>query len=97
MSARKNRGTKDIPMQEEWKDKIRASQIMNKLYSCVDGKTELTAQQIKAADILLKKIIPDLGRQEIANPPGEAFKTQNLSESDKEIINRAITNLKEPK
>lgn len=41
--------------------------------------------------------VPKLARQEIANPAGEVFKTQSLSDSDKEIINRAITNLKEPK
>jgi hypothetical protein len=62
MAARKNRGVGSLP--EEWKDKIKATQIMNRLEKCLNGEVELTAQQIKAADIILKKIVPDLGRVE---------------------------------
>lgn len=54
-------------MPEEWRNKIRATQIMNRLNECVMGTVELTAQQIKAADIILKKIEPDLARTELQN------------------------------
>lgn len=65
MAARKNRGTKDRPMQEDWKKKIQATSIMNRLNDCVEGKVELSPQQVKAAAILLKKIVPDLSRTDI--------------------------------
>lgn len=64
MAARKNRGTKDRPMQKEWRDKIRASALINRLYDCGMGDIELNPQQIKSIDIILKKIEPDLQRTE---------------------------------
>ena len=64
MAARKRRGTKDNPMQDEWKDKIRASAIINRLVGCINGEIELNPQQVKAADVVLKKIVPDLARSD---------------------------------
>ncbi len=58
-------------MQEDWKKKIQATAIMNRLNECVEGRVELSSQQIKAADILLKKIVPDLSRSELTGKDGE--------------------------
>jgi hypothetical protein len=65
MAARKNRGTKKNPMPDEWRKKIRASNIIKRLNDCVDGTVTLTAQQVKAADIILKKLEPDLNRTDL--------------------------------
>ena len=64
MAARKNRGTKDRPMQKEWRDKIRAAALINRLYDCGMGEIDLNPQQIKSIDIILKKIETDLARVE---------------------------------
>lgn len=40
--------------------KIQASQLVNRLSDHALGKLELTATQIKAIEILLRKTIPDL-------------------------------------
>lgn len=49
------------PHQEEVKAKIRASQLVNALQKHVlGGKSKLTASQVKAAEILLRKCVPDL-------------------------------------
>lgn len=56
---------------EEWKARIKAGGIMSKLMDHVDGKTELSPTQVKAADILLKKIVPDLARQELTGKDGD--------------------------
>ena len=45
---------------EEWKQKIQASNLITHLGKCAVGEIEMTSQQIKAAEILLKKVIPDL-------------------------------------
>lgn len=74
MAARKNRGTKDRPMQDGWRKKIKAGVIMDRLMKCVDGTIELSAQQIKAADIILKKIEPDLARTELTGKDGGDIK-----------------------
>ena len=63
MAARKNRGVGNLP--EEWKDKIRASALVNRLMDCAMGKLEMSQQQIKSAEILLKKVIPDLNKTDV--------------------------------
>lgn len=62
--ARIRRGTKETGLTDGWKAKISATKIMNRLDKCVDGEVVLTAQQIKAAEIILKKIVPDVARVE---------------------------------
>lgn len=44
----------------EWKNKNRASQIMSRLERHANGEIEMTKTQITAAQIFLKKVIPDL-------------------------------------
>lgn len=79
MAARKNRGVNELP--EAWKEKIRASALVNRLAGCAMGEIEMDAQQIKAADILLKKLIPDLARSEIKHE-GELSIGKLLAEID---------------
>ena len=46
--------------------KIQASQLINRLQNHVDGNVELSATQIRAAEILLKKSLPDLQSVEMS-------------------------------
>ena len=50
----------------ECRAKIRATQLIHRLQAHIFDGLELSMSQIKAIDILLKKIIPDLTRTEIA-------------------------------
>jgi hypothetical protein len=50
---------------DNWKDKIQASQIINGFVKHFNGEKELSASQIKVGEILLRKTIPDLARQEL--------------------------------
>lgn len=56
MAARKNK----LVLSDNWKDGIKASVLMTKLYSHVTGDNELSQTQINAAKIVLSKLIPDL-------------------------------------
>ena len=60
MAARKRK----VVLSDAWSEKIQASQIMNRLLKHVEGEIELSSTQVKAADILLKKVVPDLARTE---------------------------------
>lgn len=62
MAARIRRGTKEIPMSEDWKNKIRAKQIINRLESHVIDDKEMSSSQVQAAKILLGKIVPDVNK-----------------------------------
>lgn len=42
------------------RDKIRTSQLINRLQDHIDGKVDLSATQIKGIEILIRKTLPDL-------------------------------------
>ena len=47
------------------REKIRASQLINRLQKCAFGEISLTRTQLRAIEILLRKSIPDLAAAEI--------------------------------
>lgn len=51
---------------EETRAKIQTSQLINRLQSHVLGKVELSPTQVRSAEILLKKTIPDLSATELS-------------------------------
>jgi hypothetical protein len=55
MAARKRRFNTD-----EVRQKIRAGHLVRRMQHHIDGKIELSMAQVRAIDILLRKIIPDL-------------------------------------
>lgn len=81
MAARK----KKVTLSENWKDGIRASNIMRRLYDHCNGEVEMSNTQIKAAQIILGKLVPDLARNEVANADDKAFETVNRVQF--EIVN----------
>src|SRR5262245_34619242 len=50
---------------EQVRAKIRGAYLIRRLQDHVKGKIKLTADQIRAADILLRKIIPDLSQASV--------------------------------
>jgi len=60
MAARKSTPFLD----ERWRQKIQASMLINRLTDHAAGRNEMTATQVRAAEILLKKILPDLAAVE---------------------------------
>lgn len=55
--------------QDEIRSKIQASQLVNRLNNHVLGKAEMSPTQLKAAEILLKKSLPDLSSVEHTSDP----------------------------
>lgn len=47
------------------RDKINAALLVERLTECALGSIELTSQQMKAIEILLKKSVPDLSSVEM--------------------------------
>ena len=62
MAARKKK-THD----EGTREKIRVTQLINRLQDCAFGTVEMTPAQMKAAEICLKKALPDLSQIEQHN------------------------------
>ena len=60
MAARKNK----LKLSDDWKERIRAGVLMDRLLKHVEGTIDMSPTQLKAADILLRKIVPDLSRTE---------------------------------
>lgn len=46
------------------REKIKVSQLVNRLNKFIKGEIDLTSQQVRAIEILLKKTVPDLSSVE---------------------------------
>jgi len=55
------------------REKIRASQLINRLQNHVLGKVELSATQVSAGLGLLRKCVPDLQQTALTDPEGKAL------------------------
>jgi hypothetical protein len=47
------------------REKIRASQLINRLHKCAFGEISLTMTELRAIEILLRKSVPDLTKTEL--------------------------------
>lgn len=69
MAARKNKPLHDA----KTKERIRASQLLNRLNSFANGEIDMTRAQVAAAEIVIRKVIPDLKAVELTGADGEAM------------------------
>ncbi len=68
--------TGKIKLTEPWRDKIKASLIINRLAQHFEGKLELSKSQIDVAKILLAKVVPDLNRTTIEGDPDKPLQSK---------------------
>lgn len=59
-----------IEIDAEWRKRIQTGVLLKRLEDHVVGKVDLTATQINAANILLRKSIPDLTATELTGKDG---------------------------
>jgi len=64
--------------QDEIREKIRASQLVNALENHVLGKRKMASTQVTAALGLLKKCVPDLSRSEVTGKDGDAIQFEKV-------------------
>lgn len=67
--ATRGKGRKEYS--EEVRNKIKSSMVLNKLMEHVLEGKEMKSTQIKAAEILLRKTVPDLSATQITGGEGE--------------------------
>lgn len=67
------------------REKIRTSQLINRLMSHIDGDIELSQSQVRGIEILLKKTLPDLQATTISGDEDNPLKT------DSEITVRIVS------
>ena len=61
--------------QEDVRAKIQTSQLINRLESHALGDLELSATQIKAIEVLIRKTLPDLSAVELSGDPDAPLET----------------------
>lgn len=62
-------------MPQQWRDKIQTSMLINRLERHVNGELELSSTQVAAANILLKKSLPDIASVTVAGDPDNPIHT----------------------
>jgi len=68
MAARKNTPR----LSQEWRERIRSGVILARLEQAALGELEISPASLKAAEIVLRKTIPDLARTEVTGKDGDA-------------------------
>lgn len=61
--------------QDDVRAKIQTSQLVNRLEGHALGEVELTATQIKAIEVLIRKTLPDLSAVEMTGEDGGPVET----------------------
>jgi hypothetical protein len=86
MAARINK----VNVTEAWREKIRTSMLINRLQNHVAGRIEMSATQLRAAEVLLRKRLPDLVATEHSGPGGGPIEvaTPLQGEMAQQIIDR---------
>lgn len=54
--------TRKTHLNEEWRERIQTSMLINRLNDHIFNKIRLEATQLKAIEILLRKVAPDLAQ-----------------------------------
>jgi hypothetical protein len=57
--------TRKTTLSDSWKEKIRTSMLINRLNSHIFEDVEISPTQMRAIEILLKKVAPDLKAVEV--------------------------------
>jgi hypothetical protein len=52
------------------KERIRASQLLNRLTQFANGEIELSAAQVQAAKVVIGKVVPDMRAVELTGKDG---------------------------
>jgi hypothetical protein len=66
MAARKNTPR----LSNEWRERIKSGLILSRLEQAALGEIEMTPSALKAAEIVLRKTLPDLARTEVTGDEG---------------------------
>ena len=59
------------------KERIRASQLLNRLEAFVNGKVKLSSAQVQAARVVIGKVIPDLKSVEVTGDQENPLEVNN--------------------
>ena len=95
-AQRKQRGgSVDLTWEESVREKIRTSQVANRLIDHANGKVSLEPTQVKAIEILLRKTLPDLAATEtkltVETRPAPELTTEQLLR----IAGKAVEEIKQ--
>ena len=86
MAARKRSAIRPGGMPEAWRERIQATVLVKRLMAHVNGVIELTPAQVSSANILLKKVAPDL--QSIAHGQDPALDPIKLEAVVRPVLTR---------
>lgn len=57
-----------------WRDKHKIGQLMSRIERHANGEVEMTGTQLKAAEIFLRKTLPDLNKTELSGDQDKPLK-----------------------
>lgn len=85
MAARTNK----VKLTTAWREKIRTSMLINRLQNHVAGRIEMSSTQLRAAEILLRKNLPDLQAVVLSGDPDNPIVTRSSDLIFDKVLQRA--------
>lgn len=76
---------------EKTRQKIANSMLVNKLIDHVNGKIALSTSQVRAAEILIRKTIPDLSAITLSGDAKNPIALTPITDTDRNLITRYLT------
>lgn len=73
MAARTRKGTSATGWADNVRERIKTSMLINRLQDHALGAVELSATQIKAIEILIRKVLPDLAAVDLSGNMEHSF------------------------
>lgn len=73
-----------------WRDKCKIGALMSRINKHANGELEMTSTQLKAAEIFLRKTVPDLARTEHTGKM--EIETKDITKTDAEILAQYMGN-----
>lgn len=77
-----------LDIDNAWREKIRASNILHRLIEHAEGKIEMTASQVRTGLALLRKILPDLATLQVNLPPETDLSKTRTPQDRIEMVRR---------
>lgn len=66
----------------EWRAKIKTAMLLNRLNDHAAGRIDMTRSQVAAAQILLRKVLPDLSSTDIGTADGQPMRISIVKFND---------------
>lgn len=77
-----------VELAKEWRERIQTSMLLNRLQDHASGKVKMSNTQVRAAEILLRKVIADLSATTISGDADNPLQFVDVADAIGALLQR---------